>query len=407
MPGGTYIRNDIGLRRVQAGTQTVPETAVATDYRWYGDLSIEKSAPLVRTPEYTGTYDGLITPYRELPDFSGTYSEKLSYQSFAMHNQYAIKAGATGVASGTGYRYAVSPSATDDDIASATLEYGVSGQVFRSSGVQHDEYTIAIDTEDSDDAWKLNSNLFVRDKTQVIGFSGTSTGGTASTLTQTGAGWTVNQWAGYWCFLNFGTGAGQVRQITSNTADTLTFYAPVLSPAPGAGVVFRIEGEFTAGVPYTSYTPIRSEGTKLFLDPASGTAGTTQILQRFISANVTVANMRERKRFLEDVQSYSSRTGRGKRMITGQVRLEFDRRDEYQQWESLSEVGIKISQQGPLISGSTYHAASITLPRVAWDTVGMDTRGQNVTATFAFVAYIPASGNILTMESITNLSTLP
>lgn len=48
------------------------------------------------------------------------------------------------------------------------------------------------------------------------------TGATASTLTKTGAGWTVNAYAGKLLYLPNGPGARQRREIVSNTADTLT-----------------------------------------------------------------------------------------------------------------------------------------------------------------------------------------
>lgn len=77
---------------------------------------------------------------------------------------------------------------------------------------------------------------------------GTATGGTTSTLTMTGAGWTVNQYRDSDVIILSGTGAGQRRRIASNTADTLTLNAAVtgnartgnFATAPVSGSVFRI-----------------------------------------------------------------------------------------------------------------------------------------------------------------------
>ena len=57
---------------------------------------------------------------------------------------------------------------------------------------------------------------------------GTATGGTTTTLVDASHGtdmaaWRTNQWAGYWVFIHSGTGAGQIRQIASNTGNTLTW----------------------------------------------------------------------------------------------------------------------------------------------------------------------------------------
>lgn len=411
MPG-TKIRNEIGLRRIQAGTETLPGVAVTPDYRWYGDLAINKVSALIRTPEMTGTYDGLITPRRELATFNGTYGERLSYQSFAIHNQYGVDAGATGVADAGGFRHTAIPTATADNIATATLEYGVEGQVWRSTGVSHNEYTVTIDTEDADGVWKMSSNLFVRDKAQVVGDEGTATGGVGSTTTSledTTKAWTVNQWAGAWVFIDFGTGSGQVRQVLSNTATVLTLDSPALPSTVTAGDVYRIEGLFTAGVAFENYDSIAVPGTQLYIDPASGTIGTNAIPERMISYNITVNNARTGKRFADNVDSLSTSTGRGMRLITGQVRLEFDRRDEYQQYEDLDEVAIRVRQTGPAFSatpGDTMEA-TIDVNRAVWDVVDMNERDNNITATFGFVAYLPTADDIVVFEAINDLATLP
>lgn len=52
--------------------------------------------------------------------------------------------------------------------------------------------------------------------------SGTGSGGSSTTLVDTGIGWTVNAYAGYLVYITGGTGINQIRKITSNTIDTLT-----------------------------------------------------------------------------------------------------------------------------------------------------------------------------------------
>lgn len=53
-------------------------------------------------------------------------------------------------------------------------------------------------------------------------FTGTATGGTATTLVNSAKTWTVNQFANWQVRIIAGTGAGGIRLITSNTATTLT-----------------------------------------------------------------------------------------------------------------------------------------------------------------------------------------
>ena len=52
--------------------------------------------------------------------------------------------------------------------------------------------------------------------------SGTATAGAASTLTDGGKSWTVNGYANQVVYITGGTGAGQLRNITSNTGTVLT-----------------------------------------------------------------------------------------------------------------------------------------------------------------------------------------
>lgn len=70
--------------------------------------------------------------------------------------------------------------------------------------------------------------------------SGTATAGGATTLTQGAANWATNQWANYQVRIVSGTGAGQIRTITSNTATVLT--VPTWTTNPDATSVFQIQG---------------------------------------------------------------------------------------------------------------------------------------------------------------------
>lgn len=68
---------------------------------------------------------------------------------------------------------------------------------------------------------------------------GVATSGTTTTLVDAAHGvdfpeWRTNQWAGYWVFIFSGTGAGQIRQISSNTATTLTWITAATAPASGS-----------------------------------------------------------------------------------------------------------------------------------------------------------------------------
>jgi hypothetical protein len=70
--------------------------------------------------------------------------------------------------------------------------------------------------------------------------TGTATSATATTLVQTGKTWQASSWINSQVRITAGTGAGQVRTITANTADTLT--VATWTTTPDATSQYAIEG---------------------------------------------------------------------------------------------------------------------------------------------------------------------
>jgi hypothetical protein len=66
-----------------------------------------------------------------------------------------------------------------------------------------------------------------------------ATGGTTTTLVDTGRAWTANQWVDFYVFFQTGTHKGLYRQIVANTATTLTF-AGAQAVATAAGSLYQI-----------------------------------------------------------------------------------------------------------------------------------------------------------------------
>lgn len=71
--------------------------------------------------------------------------------------------------------------------------------------------------------------------------TGTATAGAATTLTIGTKAWTVNQWANHQVRITSGTGKGQVRTISSNTATVLTV-STAWTTTPDTTSVISIEG---------------------------------------------------------------------------------------------------------------------------------------------------------------------
>ena len=70
--------------------------------------------------------------------------------------------------------------------------------------------------------------------------TGTATSATGTTLVNSAKTWTTNQWTNYQVRIVSGTGAGQIRNISSNTGTTLT--VPTWTTTPDATSVYSIEG---------------------------------------------------------------------------------------------------------------------------------------------------------------------
>jgi hypothetical protein len=103
---------------------------------------------------------------------------------------------------------------------------------FGESGSAQDDYDISRRPRPS--------GGFVRGFETASTVTGTATSGTTSSLTKTGAGWTVNAFTGYVLTLTGGTGAGQRRWVASNTATVLTPNYNFLT-APDATTTFSLD----------------------------------------------------------------------------------------------------------------------------------------------------------------------
>ena len=74
------------------------------------------------------------------------------------------------------------------------------------------------------------------------------------------ASWRTDQWVGYWVYIFSGTGAGQIRQITGNTGNTLN-WSGAMSPHPSTTSRYMILG-FDAGIATAGSSTTITDSTK-------------------------------------------------------------------------------------------------------------------------------------------------
>ncbi|MBI3627334.1 MAG: hypothetical protein HY220_01105 [Candidatus Sungbacteria bacterium] len=89
----------------------------------------------------------------------------------------------------------------------------------------------------------LGTGLDATSRYQIIGFdAGTASSAGAYTLSDSTKSWAVNRWSNYAVRILSGTGAGQVRSISSNTATQLTVYQNWFI-APDSTSIYSIQGD--------------------------------------------------------------------------------------------------------------------------------------------------------------------
>lgn len=110
--------------------------------------------------------------------------------------------------------------------------------------------------------------------------TGTATGGSANTIVNSAKTWTTNQWSNSQVRIVSGTGAGQIRSISSNTGTTITV-ATNWTTNPDATSVYSIEGNddylyFTGASSSTfyRYNITANTWTTLTARPSATGAGT-------------------------------------------------------------------------------------------------------------------------------------
>lgn len=114
----------------------------------------------------------------------------------------------------------------------------------------------AVGTDCSVERTTENSSIWYRG---IASASSTTTTLVDASLGVDRAAWSVNQWAGYWVYIYSGTGAGQIRQIASNTSTTLTW--STAGTAPTATSRYLILG-FDAGTATSGSASTIADTTK-------------------------------------------------------------------------------------------------------------------------------------------------
>lgn len=411
-----YLPNETALKKVLATTEATYGAGGTPSFQMYGDLVINKQRPLVRgADEFRGSFARNRNPRRGPTAIDGTFGKQLSYEDLAILARYFLKRGGGTPVDDTntthGYTRTVAP--TDGLIDSWMAQHFVDGMPFEAKGIQLNEVTISADVDDANGNWMLSSTLLVQSDDLKATTSVTATGGSTSTLVKSGAGWTTNEHAGKYLAMRSGTAAnvGSVVKVLSNDATTLTFETGQTMPsAVASGDVGELSGLFQTGIADRDIEYIPAEITQLYL--GDDVAGLVEVPDKLVSWSVTIGHNFSRKRFQGNGSSYSKKRGRGERVITAQMVLEFDDWYEYKKWDTTtpSDRAVRFKAVGSTIdsgAGST-KLAQITIPRIQWDNVNPNNeREGNITAVYQALAYVDDVDGEFELVTKTKLATLP
>lgn len=169
---------------------------------------------------------------------------------------------------------------------------------------------------------------------------------------------------------------------------------------------------FTGSLSDRSTEVILARGTKLYIDDAGGTIGSTQKTGSLIKASITVNNNIHFKAFAEDTTYVAAnKVGRGQQTIDAQFSYEFDADTEFAKFRSTDAAQrlIRLEQSGSLIhsSSNTYKRMRIDLYGY-WNSWSRSDREGNLTADFGFAGFYDSSASkTFQIEIVNALSTLP
>jgi hypothetical protein len=411
------IQNEVELQKVQVGTEAVLGTAVTPTFKLYGNLVINRDRPLTAKPTRDGTFAVASNVKFGLTSFDGQYDDELSFEDAAILPRYGISPPPTAVSDGNptpGYTREYRPGQALFN--SFSVEYGVDGLLHKATGCQFSEFTVSWDVDDADGNWKVSGPLYV--KSAALGTITTDTTnavGTTTTIQKTGAGWTIDAFAGQYVAMRTGVASniGEIRRILSNSATVLTLET-ALPAATASGDTFEIIAAFTT-LTNRTVDYIATEGTQLFIanDVAGLATASNEVKDKMIKGSVTIQNNLVNKKFTDNIGTFSSKRGRKKRTGSGVITMEFDDWKEKALWEAALPIprAIKVQQiNGPTISASplTKKAAIITIPKIYWDDITQADRDGNLIADYSFGIYLDTvTGWDIEYESKTALAALP
>jgi|GEM_PF-1369572 len=156
--------------------------------------------------------------------------------------------------------------------------------------------------------------------------------------------------------------------------------------------------------------PIRSAGTKLYLDEGATALGTTQLLGELRSGSITINNNLEEKVFSEDVDEIHPDFGRGEQIVTAELVMEQKSRVRLDDYLTGVAQKIRIVQEGSVIHPVSVSPAlpetrkrfEIDIPVGQYQSFTDQMAGQNKTQSLGVMGYTDPANPVPVKATVVN-----
>lgn len=400
----TKVRNDVANDILLIGMQTAPGVEAVPTFLMDGKPDIDWLPETTFEDEANGTYMTQTSPTQGLPANTGAWGEvAMSYERIASQLRLICKAGRTPFSgSGPDYLYKQALDIIGDDAEYATGYYGTKGLLEKYTDLRYSELNLAWDP-DGGGSWKATPTVMIGKGSIPLALDTVVASATTTAITVAGP-LTASALVGGYVFLGGDTNLAGARLISANTTTVITVDTPY-GVAPSAGAVVRVGWVPPAGITPITQTRIKAAGTKVYLDPSTGTIGTTPIIGRVISGNVSLNLNLDNKAFSENEFDRSGIYGRGTVMVTGQLVIEADKADEIRQLLNMTNLKMRIERKGPEIAPGVPMLFQIDVPKLVWLKPTRGTRNNNKTRTLTWQAISPTLP--IEFQTRTTLAQLP
>lgn len=146
----------------------------------------------------------------------------------------------------------------------------------------------------------------------------------------------------------------------------------------------------TGSITDRSTEVMTARGTKIYIDDAGGTIGTTQLTGALISASFTVNNNIHYKAFAEDTTYVAAnKVGRGARTFDAQFTFEFDNDTEFAKYRATAPAQrlIRLERQSAAVIHTTVYKRMRLDMYGYWSSWSEGDRQGNMTCTFGFQGF--------------------